>query len=230
MTGWLICLSLVGLTFLMAAPLMAQEKNTEGGAGLVPLPLVLPKPMFEGTPENLKVPNLEKSKGKPREPFLAPAGVKNLAFQKPVTSSDKEPIIGEIEMITDGDKNGGDGSYVELGPGVQNVTIDLKEKATIYAVLVWHFHKQARVYFDTIVQVADDPDFTKNVTTVFNNDHDNTAGLGAGKDMNYIETSEGKLMDAKGVQGRYVRLTSNGNNGNELNHYVEVEVWGKPAK
>jgi hypothetical protein len=133
-------------------------------------------------------------------------------------------------MITDGDKNGGDGSYVELGPGIQNTTIDLKQQSTIYAILVWHFHKQARVYLDTIVQVADDPDFTKNVTTVFNNDHDNTAGMGVGKDMNYIETSEGRLIDAKGVQGRYVRLYSNGNNGNELNHYVEVEAWGKPVK
>jgi hypothetical protein len=230
LAGWLVCIGFLLSVLVMISPAMAQEKKTEGGAGLAPLPLVLPKPMFEGTPENLKIPNLEKSKGKPREPFLAPAGCQNLAFQKPVKSTDNEPIIGEIEMVTDGDKNGGDGSYVELGPGLQSVTIDLKEKATIYAVVVWHFHKQARVYLDTVIQVADDPDFTKGVQTVFNNDHDNTAGLGAGKEMNYIETSEGKLIDAKGVQGRYVRLYSNGNNGNELNHYVEVEVWGKPVK
>jgi hypothetical protein len=230
LAGWLVCIGFLLSVLVMISPAMAQEKKTEGGAALAPLPLVLPKPMFEGTPENLKIPNLEKSKGKPREPFLAPAGCQNLAFQKPVKSTDNEPIIGEIEMVTDGDKNGGDGSYVELGPGLQSVTIDLKERATIYAVVVWHFHKQARVYLDTIVQVADDPDFTKGVQTVFNNDHDNTAGLGAGKEMNYIETSEGKLIDAKGVQGRYVRLYSNGNNGNELNHYVEVEVWGMPVK
>jgi hypothetical protein len=224
-------MGLLILALLMASPFMAQEtKATDGGSGLVPIPIMVPKPMFEGTPENLKVPNLEKPRNKPREPFLAPAGVQNLAFHKPVTSTDKEPIIGEIEMITDGDKNGGDGSYVELGPSVQHVTIDLKEPATIYAIVIWHFHKAARVYLDTIVQVADDPDFTKNVKTIFNNDHDNTAGMGAGKDMNYIETAEGKLIDAKGVQGRYVRLYSNGNNANDLNHYVEVEVWGKPVK
>jgi hypothetical protein len=79
------------------------------------------------------------------------------------------------------------------------------------------------------VQVADDPDFLTNVRTLFNNDHDNTAGLGAGKDLNYVETAEGKLIDAKGVIARYVRLWSNGNNINALNHYVEVEVYGKPA-
>jgi hypothetical protein len=139
------------------------------------------------------------------------------------------PIIGEIKMITDGDKEAGDGSYVELGPFVQHVTIDLGQKQNIYAILVWHYHKQPRVYFDVMVQVSDDPNFTTGVTTLFNNDHDNSAKMGAGQNMNYVETSEGKLIDAKGVQARYVRLYSNGNSNDDLNHYIEVEVYGKPA-
>jgi len=93
--------------------------------------------------------------------------------------------------------------------------------------VVWHFHKQPRVYFDVVVQVADDAEFTKNVQTVFNNDIDNSSSLGKGKDMHYVETAEGKLIDAKGVKGRYVRLYSKGNNSNDLNHYVEVAVYGK---
>jgi len=109
------------------------------------------------------------------------------------------------------------------------VTIDLQDKFTIYAIVLWHFHKQARVYLDVIVQVADDPDFLTNVRTLFNNDRDNAAGLGAGKDLNYVETAEGRLIDARGVIARYVRLWSNGNNINALNHYVEVEVYGKQA-
>jgi len=48
--------------------------------------------------------------------------------------------------------------------------------------------------------------------------------------MNYVETAEGKLVDAKGGKARYVRLYSRGNNANELNHYVEVEVFGRQAK
>jgi len=48
--------------------------------------------------------------------------------------------------------------------------------------------------------------------------------------MNYVETAEGKLVDAKGSRARYVRLHSRGNNANELNHYVEVEVFGRPVK
>jgi hypothetical protein len=63
---------------------------------------------------------------------------------------------------------------------------------------------------------------------LFNNDSDNSAGFGAGKDRAYVETSEGRLVDAKGLRARYVRLSSNGNTTSELNHYVEVEVFGRP--
>ncbi len=208
----------------------AQAPAPKGGEKLVPLPLVLPQPVFEGTPQNLKVPNLEKPSYKARPPFLAPAGVKNVARGKPVVSSDMNPIVGELSMITDGEKSGEEGYYVELGPGLQHVTIDLGAPNEIYAVLFWHYHSAPRVYFDVIVQIADDAKFTKNVRTLMNNDHDNTAGLGAGKDQNYVETSEGRLVDGKGAVARYVRLYSKGNNANNLNHYVEVEVWGRPAK
>ncbi len=197
----------------------------------VPIPIVLPKARFRGTPPNIQgVTNLEKPLGGPRPSFYAPEGTKNIALGKPVTSTDEEPIIGELEMITDGDKEASDGSYVELGPFLQSVTIDLGAEFDIYAILFWHYHGQPRVYFDVVAQVADDPDFITNVRTLFNNDDDNSSGLGIGKDMNYVETNEGKLIDAKGVRSRYVRLYSNGNSSNELNHYIEVEVFGKPAK
>jgi len=202
-------------------------KTDDNKTGLVPLPLELPKPMFVGTPQDTKVENLEKPLGKPRPPFYAPAGVKNVAFEKPVSSTDEEPIIGEIEMITDGDKEAADGSYVELGPFKQSVTIDLEDEYEIYAIVAWHYHKQAIVYFDVVVQVASDPDFISNVTTLFNNDIDNSAGLGVGKDKHYTETAEGRLIPGKGVKARYVRLYSQGNNSNDLNHYIEVEVFGK---
>ncbi len=197
---------------------------------LEPIELELPKPMFVGTPQDTKVENLEKPTGRPRPPFLAPKGTKNVATGKTVASSDEEPIIGEIEMITDGDKEAADGSYVELGPFAQHVTIDLGAVHSIYAIVAWHYHKQARVYYDVVVQVADDADFITNVQTLFNNDIDNSAGLGVGKDMHYTETNEGKLIDAKGVKARYVRLYSNGNTSNDLNHYIEVAVYGKPAQ
>ena len=204
------------------------DGKATGGGSVVAIPLVLPNAEFSGTPQNLKVDNLEKPLGHPRPAFMAPAGTVNVALNKPVTSTDEFPIIGEVELITDGDKNASDGSFVELAPGVQHVTVDLEAKYNIYAVVAWHYHKQGRVYFDVVVQVADDADFTTNVQTIFNNDTDNSAGIGVGKDMHYVETNEAKLIDAKGVQGQYVRLYSNGSNSSEFNHYIEIEVYGKP--
>ena len=206
---------------LVATAALAQNE--------VPLKTKLPAPLFVGTPVPLNIPNLEPpTKGK-RPDFLVPAGTVNLARNKKVTSSDTNPVVGTPDMIVDGDKDGNEGSWVELGPGKQWVQIDLAKKANIFAILIWHYHSQARVYRDVVVQVSDDPTFKSGVSTVFNSDFNNELGLGAGKNLNYIETYQGKLIDAKGATGRYVRLYSNGNTSNKLNHYIEVEVWGKPA-
>jgi hypothetical protein len=219
-----------------------------------------------------------------------PAGATNVALKKRVTASDSDPVPGSLELITDGDKDGTDGSYVGFGPGKQWVQIDLGNDHAIHAIAVWHYHAEARVYRGVVVQVSDDPDFIKNVQTIFNNDQNNSLGLGtgkqwvqvdlgkeyaiyavvlwhyhsegrvyhavvgqvsddpdfiknvqtifnndqnnslglgAGKDYEYIETNEGRLIDAKGVKGRYVRFYSKGNTSNEMNHYTEIEVFGK---
>ncbi|HSY18502.1 MAG TPA: discoidin domain-containing protein [Candidatus Acidoferrales bacterium] len=188
----------------------------------VPLKTDLPKPLFVGTPVPIKVPNLEPQQKGKRPDFLVPVGTVNLAKGKKVTSSSGDPVVGTLDLVTDGDKEGDEGSWVELDPGKQWIQIDLEKTADISAVLVWHYHSQQRVYFDVVVQVSDDPKFEKGVTTIFDNSAE-------GKDLAYIETYEGKLIDAKGAKGRYVRLYSKGNTTNKMNHYIEVEVFGKPA-
>jgi hypothetical protein len=152
--------------------------------------------------------------------------VKLLSKGKKVTSSDSLPVIGELSFITDGDKTGIDGAYVELGPNTQWVQVDLGSTAKIAAVAVWHFHSQARVYHDVVIQISDDAEFKKGVTTIFNTDDDNSSKLGKGSDKSYVETNNGRVLDAKNTNGRYVRLYSNGNTSDELNHYCEVEVFG----
>ena len=216
-----VTLNSIVVLLLAAGVASAQDK--------VPLKTDLPKPLFVGTPVPIKIPNLEPPRTGRRPDFLVPAGTVNLAKGRKVTASDSDPVLGTLDLITDGDKEGEEGSYVELGPGKQWVQIDLEQEANIYALIVWHFHSQARVYFDVVAQASDDPAFQKDVTTIFNNDASNELGLGAGRDLDYIETFEGKLMDAKGVKGRYVRLYSKGNTTTKLNHYIEVEVFGKPA-
>ena len=222
-----ILLGLIAVALTL--PVGAQE-GAGGGAELAPLPIKLPKPMFVGTPRNIRTPNLERQTGKPRGKFMAPKDAMIVSLNKEATASDMSPIIGDAELLTDGDKEGADGSFVEYGPGVQWVQIDLGEPCELYAIVLWHYHSQARVYFDVVVTGADDPDFLTGVKTLFNNDHDNSAGLGIGKDKEYIEVNHGKLMDTKSATTRYLRLYSNGSTSSDLNHYIEVEVWGKPLK
>ena len=212
-----LLLSLVALTSAVQA------------ADQVPLKLDLPKPLFAGTPRPISLANLEPANAKRPDIMVAP-DVKLISKGKKVTSSDSLPVIGELTFITDGDKTGIDGAYVELGPNTQWVQVDLGSSAKIAAVAVWHFHSQARVYHDVVIQISDDAEFKKGVTTVFNTDDDNSSKLGKGADKSYVETNNGRVVDAKGANGRYVRLYSNGNTSDELNHYCEVEVHGTIAK
>ncbi len=194
---------------------------------LVPLPIELPRRMFVSTPVNLSgIPHLEPMREGRRPNFLAPRGVTNVALNKPVTSSAGEPILGHLSMITDGDKEASDQSLVEIDPFSQYVTVDLEAEYEISALLFWHYHSQTRVNYDVVVQISSDPAFIES-TTLFNNDIDNSSGLGAGEDMHYLETHEGKLIDARGLPARYVRLHSRGSNASDANHYLEIEVYGR---
>ncbi len=191
-----------------------------------------PKPMFIGTPVPAQLPNLEKpDPSKIVKSFMAPKGTVNLAKGKTVTSSDPAPIIGDLTLVTDGDADGSDGCFVELSPGAQWVQIDLGAPSTLSKIAMWHYHKQAQAYVDVVVQVSDDKEFKTGVTTLFNSDHDETLKIGAGKggDPAYIETNHGRVVDAKGVKAQFVRLYSNGNTSNEMNHYCEVQVFGQAA-
>lgn len=200
-------------------------------ADKAPLPIQLPQPTLKGTPDDLPTgPGIEPLSDKPRPPFMAPAGVKNVALGKKVILSDKNPISGKPEQVTDGSKEAFDDQVVEMHKGSQYAQIDLGDTYTIYAIAIWHDHRWLQVFHDVIIQVADDADFTQNVQTVFNNDMDNSSGRGIGKDREFFETHEGKLIDAKGVKGRYVRAYTKGSSLSAFNVRQEIEVYGAPAK
>jgi hypothetical protein len=208
-----------------SAPAAEAPTGPGGTPGGVPLVTDLPPELIEGTPKPMKVPNLIQAATKAPE-FLVPAGTTLLSKGKPVTSSDANPIIGDLTLITDGDKEAGEGYFVELVDGTQWVQIDLEKSAELSAIWLWHFHSQKRAYHDVIIQVSDDAEFKTGVTTVYNNDYDNSSNLGKGADRPYVETRFGLIADAKNAKGRYVRLYSKGNTSNDMNHYIEVEVFG----
>ena len=196
-----------------------------GAAGGTPITMEFPPELIEGTLKPVNVPNLVQVPKEPRA-LLVPAGTTLLSKGKKVSGSDDAPIIGTLDLITDGDKEAGSGYFVELLDGLQWVQIDLEKSADINAVCVWHFHSQPRAYNDVIIQVSDDPEFKTGVTTIFNNDYDKSAKMSLGKDNPYAESRFGLFCDGMGSKGRYVRLYSNGNTSNEMNHYIEVEVYG----
>jgi hypothetical protein len=186
----------------------------------------MPERMFEGTPlpDSNVPPNLDKS-GKPTLEISVPEGVTLLSRGKPVTSSDPAPL-GELSWITNGEKQSEDGCYVDILPLKQWIQIDLGASKEVHLIWVWHYHRQAVIYKDVVVQVSDDPEF-KTLTTVFNNDFDNSSGFGAGADQSWVETNNGRPIPVAGVKGRYVRLYSNGRSTDDTNQYTEVEVYGK---
>jgi hypothetical protein len=109
---------------------------------------------------------------------------------------------------------------------VQYVQLDLGKRHAVEAIVLWHFHEYERVYHDVVVVASDDPEF-RNGVVLFNNDHDDSSGLGRGADKEYVEKTEGKLVEGQGAVARYVRLYSNGNSADDANTYVEVEVFGR---
>jgi hypothetical protein len=154
------------------------------------------------------------------------AQTSNIAAGKLAASA----VFTNLPAVTDGIKN--TSSYADDYPkysGLQYMQMDLGASYTLSDIKLWHYFGDGRKYKDVIVQVSNDPDFATGVTTVFNNDKDNSAGRGTGTDSEYAETASGLDIGFSGVNARYVRFYSNGSNMNSNNHYVEIEVYGNPA-
>jgi hypothetical protein len=217
-------------TAIVAAQLLLTSLPATAADEKAALDLKLPAPTLKGTPEDLPTGTMiEPLSDKPRAPFMIAKGVQNVALNKPVTSSVK-PFTGELSQITDGKKEAFDYDAVEMRKGTQWVQVDLGQTYAIQAVVLWNDHRYIQVMHDVIVQVSEDPEFKDKVQTIFNNDVDNSSGLGVGTDREYFETHEGKIVDAKGVKGRYVRAYTKGGSLSALNCWQEIEVYALPAK
>jgi len=219
---------MVGMAGMLACAMPAIAADAAAG-DKEPLKIELPDPFYGGTPLPYESPNLEPENYKDRPPFLAPKGSAVVSTGKPVTSSAK-PQLGSLKMLVDGDKSYASSCIIELPEGLQWVQVDLQAPHAVDAVLLWHFFGGKRVYFNVVVQASNDPDFKTGVTTLYNNDLDNKSGFGVGKDKEYVENNQGRLIDAKGITARYIRSYTNGNTSDDKNHYIEMEVFGRPVK
>ena len=214
-----IALALGVLCLCIVIPTFAEE---------IELEFELPEPSFAGTPLPYWSPNLEEAGFKLRPPHKAPAGTQIISRGKPVTSSHADKVsLGKLEMLVDGEKGHEAQHLIELGEGLLWVQVDLEKEHTLECMLLWHFHADNRVYFDVIIQASNDPEFKDGVTTIYNNDHDNSSKLGEGEHKEYIDNEQGRLILGNGFKARYVRVYGNGNTSNEMTNFVELEVWGR---
>jgi hypothetical protein len=220
--NWRYCF-LLGVGILMAASLRALGDEKDW----VPLKLKLPAPVFAGTPKQAPQGVIVDPPSTKSPVIMVPRDTPNIAPKARLASSDKSATTAMLAKITDGDKEAEEDSVVLLRKGLQWIQFDFGRSEEIFAIAIWHAHDTAKIYRSVIVQVADDKDFTENVRTLFNNDADNSSGLGAGTDRQYFETFQGKTIDAKGTRARYVRLYSHGSTDSAMNEYTEVEIYGR---
>lgn len=215
---------------LIAACSAALFVSSLHAADTEPLKLDLPLKTLKGTPEDLPSgPNIDPLSDKAPAPVQVPKGVENVAAGKPVTSSVR-PYLGDLSAVTDGKKDPVDDDAVEFRSGTQWIQVDLGQPYEIYAIAMWHDHRYIQVMHDVILQVSDDPEFKTGVTTLFNNDTDNSSKQGVGTDREYFEQQFGKVVPVKGIKARYVRGYTHGSNQSGLNAWQELEVYALPAK
>jgi hypothetical protein len=161
---------------------------------------------------------------------MVPPGLKNLAPGSKITCSDTNASPEVLARLVDGNKESVDTALVSLRKGPQFVQFDLGATDELFAIVIWHAFDTLKVYHAVVVQVADDPTFTTNVRTLFNDDTADKCGRGAGTDREYFETNEGKLINANGARARCVRVYSRGSTDSALNEYTEVEIYGRPPR
>lgn len=215
---------------LIAAFVSALSLTSVRAADTEPLVLKLPLPTLKGTPEDLPTgPNIDAPSDKPPTPIQVPKGVTNVAAGKTVTSS-VNPFFGDLSQVTDGKKEAFDDDAVEMKKGSQWIQVDLGQPYAIYAAVMWHDHRYIQAMRDVILQVSDDPEFKSGITTLYNNDTDDSSGLGVGTDREYFEMKWGRAVPSKGVKARYVRGYTRGSNQSSLNCWQELEVYALPAQ
>jgi hypothetical protein len=171
--------------------------------------------------------------GKPWDPtnpsigaiqYGAPAPTNLSAGLVPSFSSSSVLYETSPSTLTDGSTT----NYVGVGGINESVyaQIDLGALYDVSKVKVWHFFSDGRTYKDVIVQLSQTADFSSYVTTVFNNDKNNSAGQGYGVNAEYAESGSGKTVSFQPVLARYARFWIGGNSVDPYNQFVELQVYG----
>ena len=152
-------------------------------------------------------------------------GLRNLAFGQPVSQTGDAGYDSGSSLATDGNMRN---AAWDIGPKATGHyrQVDIGGPWNIDSLRVWHELSDSRRirYKDVVIRLSTTADFSSDVTTVFNNDLDNSLGLGAGTDGEYDETESGKIVHFPPTRARYIRLHTYGNNHDDQNRLLEVMV------
>ena len=139
--------------------------------------------------------------------YVISDGAQNVALGKPVVFTGNTETfqgIANASLVNDGYFD----AYNVFGSTDGQpcfAVIDFEKEYMIDRVVVKAWHDWA--FTDVIVQLSESADFTSGVYTVFNNDTDNSVGVGAGTDGAYIENpSGGHSFTFAPVRARYMRF------------------------
>ena len=183
---------------------------------------------------------------KPRPPIIVPEGCDTLLSSGCEVTSNAPDIVPPdmLQDITD-EKTVPDEAYdVEFRGGLQWIQVDLGSAKEIHAICIWHYFQgtglfNQRAYRDVVCRISNDPEFVDGVITVFNNDYDNSAGFGVGKDKEFAETPYGRPFAVDAVKGRYIRWYNSGyvhnsrGSGNSVyrgSHFTKIAIYGKQSR
>ena len=177
------CLTFAIATAFALAPMSSRAADAQANdQKQVPLKYEIPKAMFLGTPKNIKARrNSGALLGKgPRavddsRRLHEPRGEEESHVQR--LQSNHWRVVADHRRRQGRRRR----QLCRTRTGKQWVQIDLEQPADLSAVVVWHYHAEGRVYHSVVVQISDDPEFEKDVKTVFNNDFANAPGFGAGR-------------------------------------------------
>lgn len=73
----------------------------------------------------------------------------NIALGLPITGNNG--TIYTNSVVTDGIVNN---SYVGVGSGTRYITLDLGEPQWVYKIVIWHYFKDKRTYYNNITEVS----------------------------------------------------------------------------
>lgn len=169
------------------------------------------------------------------------AGV-NVALNKTVTASTTDLFGGSLSLVTDGQSASASGyAGIRTTNGPQYYQVDLGAAYALNRLrIVNDWGSSASVYRtnkDIIVLLSNDPAFSTGVTVVYNNDANNSVGLGAGSDPEFQEPpgGVGTWFDlGTPVNARYARVWGNGhvradNSVHAVNTPIEFEAYADPG-